>query len=538
MKGIQKRPAWRELLFPLLLVIAVSLAVYANTLGNAFVYDDDFMVVRNPWITNFRFIPNIFSNNVFRVEITNYYRPMIDVIFMFAYYIFGPMPWGFHLVNVVLHTGSSVLVFLIARILFSEYKSPSQYLSIPLMAAVLFAVHPIHTEAVAWVSGVMDLSYSFFCLLSLYLYIRSENRFNTIYYLSALAFFTGTLCKEPALLLPGLLIAYDLLLNKKKPGFKFILKRYALFALAASAYLCIRFYALGGNLAPENGYSEYGYFGNMFIVVLTYFKKLILPTNLTLFYAFKPVHSLFEARALTAVILTMLIIVLFYIAYKKDKVAFFCLLVIAVPLLPVIYIPALGQAASVIGERYLYLPSAGFCMLVSLAIARLAGSGRGRFAAASVFLALVALYSAGTVLRNRDWKDGGSLWADEVKKAPWSTEAHTNLGLYYGSIGRDDLAISEYLKALQCRPVIEEAYENLGITYDKLGMEDKAITVFEEMLKASPDDALAYNGLGVAYAKKGDMNKAAAYFQMAVHFSPDEPLFKQNLENTLMKIQK
>ena len=91
-----------------------------------------------------RFIPEIFSNNVwgFRGEITNYYRPMMYVIYMLTHHLFGIAPWGFHLVSALLHAGSSVLVFLIARILFSKYKSPSKYLSIPLMAAVLFAVTP------------------------------------------------------------------------------------------------------------------------------------------------------------------------------------------------------------------------------------------------------------------------------------------------------------------------------------------------------------------------------------------------------------
>ena len=110
---------------------------------------------------------NLFEQRMgVRGETTNYYRPMMYVIYMLTHYLFGIAPWGFHLVSAVFHAGSSVLVFLIAGILFSKYKSPSKYLSIPLMAAVLFAVHPIHTEAVNWVSCVPELSYSLFCLLS------------------------------------------------------------------------------------------------------------------------------------------------------------------------------------------------------------------------------------------------------------------------------------------------------------------------------------------------------------------------------------
>ena len=536
----------------MLLIIAVSLAVYANTLGNIFVYDDDFLVMRNTWIRDVAFLPKIFlSNSWGSVGGPNsYYRPMIHVIFMLTYYVFGLTPWGFHLLNILLHAGSSVLVFLIASILFRERKAPSKYLSIPLMAAVLFAVHPIHTEAVAWVSGIPDLSYSFFCLLSLYLYIRSENRFNTGYYLSVLAFSIGTLCKEPALLLPALLLAYDMLLNKKKPGFKLILKRYALFVFAASAYMGIRFYVLGGSMAPKQ-HGEYGYYGNIFVIFVTYLKKLIVPTNLKLIYLFTPVHSLLEARALTSVLLTALVVVLFYVAYKKDRLAFFCLLTIFIPLLPCLYTPAI-TGSSVVGERYLYLPSAGFAMLVSLMMARFADSRRGRIAAASVFLALVALYSAGTVLRNGDWKDDYRLWTAEMKYSPGSdvahdnlclaAGAHINLGVEYEKRGRDDLAIDEYITATKCNPMSDDAYvayKDMGNAYGRMGKVDESIRAYEESLKVKTSGAEmhnnseVHNNLGVEYAQKGDMKNAIEHFQAAVRLDPTDQAAEVNLENAL-----
>ncbi len=526
MEEIHKRPAWRELLFPLFLIIAVSLAAYANTLGNGFVYDDNFQVLGNPWIRDARFLPNIFSScdTGGLTGNTNYYRPMMHVIYMLVYYVFGIMPWGFHLVNIVLHAGSSVLVFLIAGILFSEYKAPSKYLSIPLMAAVLFAVQPIHSEAVSWVSGVTDLSYTFFCLLSFYLYLRSESRFNTCYYLSVVAFSIGTLCKEPAVTLPALLLAYDMLLNRKKPGFQFIVKRYALFVLAASAYLGVRSYALGMSMISKQ-HGEYSYFGNLFIIFATYFKKLIVPINLKLIYSFRPVQSLLETSALTSVLITALVAVLFYVAYKKNRLVFFCLLTIVVPLLPCLYIPAI-TGPSILAERYLYLPSVGFVMLISLAIARLAGS-KGRVAAASVFLTLVALYSTGTILRNADWKDDYSLWTAELKNSPGSdvartnlclaAGAHINLGAMYEKRGRDDLAVGEYIMATKCNPISDDAYvayKNLGNAYGRIGKVDESIRAYEEALKVKSggaevrNNAELHNNIGVEYAKKGDMKKA------------------------------
>jgi protein O-mannosyl-transferase len=550
MKEMHNRPAWRKLSFPLVLIIAVSLAVYSNTLGNGFVYDDNFQVLSNPWIRDVRFLPNIFSSCDwgFSGHATNYYRPMVHSMHMLVYYIFGIAPWGYHLVNILLHAGSSVLVFLIARILFSEYKAPFKYLSIPLMAAVLFAVDPIHTEAVAWISAVTDLSYTFFCLLTLYLYIRSEDRFNTGYYLSVASFFIGTLCKEPALTLPGLLIAYDLLLNKRKASFPFLVKRYALFALAASAYMGMRFYALGWINSKQH--SEYGYFGNLFIIFATYLKKLVMPTSLKLIYLFKPAQSLLEASVLTSLLITALVTALFYVAYKKDRLALFCLSIIVVPLLPCLYLPAItGQ--SVLGERYLYLPSVGFIMLVTLIMVRLADSRR-RIAVASVFLALVTLYSAGTVFRNAEWKDDYSLWTAELKKSPGSqvardnlvlaAGAHINLGAMYEKSGRYDLAIQEYIAATKCNPIPDDAYvayKDLGNAYGRIGKVDESIRAYEESLKVRTDgaeehnNADVHNNIGVEYAQKGDMKKAVEHFQTALRLDPNDPTTKFNLEKAL-----
>ena len=598
MKELHERQAWKDLRYPLSLTIVISLAVYANALWNGFVYDDGFLVLDNPWIKDPRFLPEIFLSEAWgfiQGEPNSYYRPMMHVIYSVDFNLFGLKPWGFHLVNIVFHTGSSVLVFLIARTLFSENKYPSRFISIPLMAGVLFAVHPIHSEAVVWVSGVQDLSYAFFCLLSLYLYLLSDSRFNALYFLSVLAFFLGTLCKEPALILPALLVAYDLLLNKKRTGLVFILKRYALFAMAASVYLGIRSHAIHGSVTSVN---EAGFYGNIFIILATYLRKLAIPSDLSVVYLFKRATSVLDPRVAAGVGITLVAAVFSYIAFKKDKLVFFCLLVIMVPLLPCLYIPAI-TGPSMLGDRYLYLPSAGFVMLVSLMTARLAKWNRR--AAASCFLALATLFFAMTAIRNADWKNEYTLWADVVKKAPESafahnnlgaaligmgkyekareelkhavalkpdyaeahnnlgysllhsgmydmartefslavalkpdyTAAYVNLGLDYAGLGRDDLAVGEYLAALKCDPLAENAYDDLGISYNRLGEVDKSIEALDDALKLDPDYADAHNDLGEVYRNKGDVIRAIEHFQAAAQLDPGNALFRVNLEKAL-----
>jgi hypothetical protein len=159
------------------IIFLVCLAVYCNALFNDFVYDDNDQVLENHWIRDVKYIPDIFTKSVSgfwgETTLSNYYRPLMHLIFMFNYYVFGLRPWGFHLVNILFHAGVSVLVFVIIWRLLRASSSSSKRdekgfiraLQSPAFAgAMLFATHPIHTEAVAWVAGIPDLSYTFFFL--------------------------------------------------------------------------------------------------------------------------------------------------------------------------------------------------------------------------------------------------------------------------------------------------------------------------------------------------------------------------------------
>ena len=536
MNETHPKPAWTEFQLPLFIIIAVSLAVYSNTLWNGFVWDDGYQVLGNPWIRDAAFLPRIFTSGAwdFKPQATNYYRPLTHVIFMLEYFIFGLKPWGFHLVNVVLHAGSSAFVFLIARELLRGREGAGKAFTLPLMAGVLFAVHPIHTEAVAWVSAITDLSCAFFFLLSLYLYIRSDDRFNLYYYSSIAAFFLATLCKEPAMTLPALIFAYDVTLRKDGTGLLQLVKRYALFGLAAAVYLGMRYHALGG-MAPSRHFSEYGSIWNLLIIVGTYLTKLVMPVNLKAIYVFGPAVSFVETRVLTAAVITAAAITLFYLAYRYDKLAFFCLLLAAVPLLPSLYVLVTG-GASLLAERYLYLPSAGFAMLASLLIARAAGSS-GRAIAVFMFLGLAVMFSAGTLHRNTDWKDDFVFWIDTVKKSPTSSEAHDGLGLVYAKRGQDDLAMREFLTSLKQYPLSENAFRHLGVLYGKQGRVDESIEMLEESLQVKPSDSEAHNELGIQFTRKGDMGRAVEHFQAAVRLDPSKSMYRGNLDKAMREIQ-
>src|SRR3990172_9279629 len=149
-----------------IIILLISLSVYCNTLFNGFVMDDYPNVLRNKWIKDIKYIPEIFSSNFWELsgEKTSFYRPLVHIIYMINYIFFGLKPWSFHLVNILFHSGTSLLVFFItAQIFKGILLSQKGYLLFPpFISAIFFALHPIHTEAVAWVSGIMDISFAFF----------------------------------------------------------------------------------------------------------------------------------------------------------------------------------------------------------------------------------------------------------------------------------------------------------------------------------------------------------------------------------------
>ena len=169
------------------LLFVLAALVYAGTLLNGFVYDDLFQVVDNRWIRDPGSLGEIFTSPAWGFKqdsATNYYRPMMHVIFMAEYFIFGLNAWGYHLTNALLHAVNTVFVLLIALKLLSAPRSTSEESfeistddgnvrkkNIAFISAVIFAVHPVHTEAVAWVSSLPELSFSLFFLISLYTFM-------------------------------------------------------------------------------------------------------------------------------------------------------------------------------------------------------------------------------------------------------------------------------------------------------------------------------------------------------------------------------
>jgi tetratricopeptide (TPR) repeat protein len=555
------------------IIFAVACAVNFNSIFNGFVYDDISQILGNRWITDIKYLPDVFSKNVAGFDpryATSYYRPMMYVIYMCNYFLFGLHPWGYHLTNILLHSSVSVLVYLIVlKIVNSAGTVNSSNPSKPaFLAALIFATHTVHSEPVAWVAALPELSFTLFYLLSFYSYIKATEQAPslkaTFYTVAVLAFFVSTLSKETALTLPVMLLVYDYYFRKDKVSSPVSnLKRHLPFWGVVALYFVLRIHALGG-FAPSvkhKGLSAWEYFINGFPLFSGYLGKLFLPVNLSAFHGFHPISSLAEPRGIYAFAVTALFLTIATIAFRRSRESFFGLVLLLVSLLPALYIPGLGENA--FAERQVYLPSVGFVVVLAWFFSRMVNVPRiGKIALLLPWLMIVA-YSAGTVSRNGVWKDEYSLWADVVEKHPDSATAHAYLGYALYQKGMVDEAIDHYQKSLMINPDLIDSHINLGVAYSARKLTDRAIDEYQKALALcpsaveahtylgeaciekgwtrqaieqlqtalsnDPDSSRVHHDLGIAYGNAGLLDRAVEHFEAAVRLEPSNPVYRENL---------
>ncbi|MBI5049033.1 MAG: tetratricopeptide repeat protein [Deltaproteobacteria bacterium] len=526
------------------IILIVSFGVYANTLFNGFVHDDNEQVLENPWIRDSRYIPDIMFGAVWafkKLGATNYYRPTMNLTYMAEYHIFGLKPWGWHLVNIVFHALNSIMVFLIALIIFNKQAMlnllqiqnlKSQFPIPAFIAAIFFVVHPVNTEPVAWVAGVPELTFTLFYLPSFYLYINYSVGSKS-YIVAVILFFLGALSKETALTLPILLFIYDYVFRRDSiKTFSDYIKRYLPFAIIAGLYMLLRIYALNG-FAPFKRHPElnsYQYFINIFPLFIQYLEKLLLPVNLNAFHVLHPVYSVLEPRFVISLLLTFSFFIFVILIKKTNNVVFFTLLWIFIPLLPALYIPGVGEAT--FAERYLYLPSAGFVILSTYMLAmlfdKLGCYNNGKFFRIVFVISLsviIALCSAGTVKRSFVWANDLTLWSDTVKKSPDSIFVNYNLGRAYQEYGLFDNAISAYRDILRRDPSLIKVRNNLGVALGQMGLYAEAIAEFKKVLLTAPEDRDARRNIGLAYINIKDCDTARNFLK-----PEDDILIRQFLD--------
>ncbi len=511
-----------------ILLTLMAVIPYAPTLMNGFVYDDDTQVLNNPYIQNFHHLREIFTTTVWSYigaqGVTNYYRPIMTLGYLLCHELFGRVAFGYHLVNVLLHAGVVLLLFGVTARLFSSHR-------VAFVASALFALHPAHTESVAWIAAVTDLELAFFFLLTFWCFLavaRPEGK-RSERYLAAMAvsFVLALLSKEQAMMLPPLATVYEHFYRPDRHTTTPVQKasRYGVLWLLALAYVLFRIRFLGA-LAPVTQISTMTWWQVMLsAAALTgqYVFKLLWPARLCAFYVFEKTTCLAQPRALAGVAtLAALAGLLAYLSRRK-AVACFGLLWFAATLAPVLN--ARWMAANVFAERYLYLPSVGFCWLAGwagvLLWERAALHPPALRSAVAVVAACVALACAlRIVVRDQDWSNDIRLYTRTLKQSPHAYHILNNLGTIYWDQGELDQAAEQWRRALQLAPHNVIILNNLGLYYAKQKQYDRAIQTFRRAMLLKPIYTAPHLNLGSTYQKVGRTNDAILQLRAAAALSP------------------
>ncbi len=537
--------------------VAGSALVYAGTLFNGFAFDDLMYIVPNESIRDFDSLGKV-------LDFTGGgkgYRPIRNLVNVVNYAACGLEPFGWHLVNLLLHVAATALVLAVANRLLGRGSFAAA------AAALVFALHPVHTEAIANVSGRKDALATIFFLLGWLAHLRyreTGRARDAALVFAALAL--GFLSKEMALSLPLVLLLHEVAFGpddvEGSRGLPWALRR----AAREVARRPVFFGAFGAGLVLATAFfffitpaSEHPWWGGSPLTnYLTvgrihahYAGLLVAPVTLVGDYSFDafPVTTSAADPAAWVALAGVVAFALGAAAlFRRRPIAAFCALFVFVTLLPVSHLKPHHELA---GERFLYLPSIGFALLLGHLAGTLAARPGAslRLALAPVILVSLA-YAGRTIARNRDWKDDVTFWTKTIADAPRCARAHRNLAYHLFQAGRreeafasmerslaiepdsgasrfnlaimleaigdSDRAIEEYRVAKKHFRFDEKAMLNLGILLGKLGRLDDAEREFRELLDLDPEKGSAWFNLGVVMAKRGRTREAEECYLKAI----------------------
>lgn len=544
-----------------LVIIAVGLAVYANTVNYPFVFDDILYVLKNPLIKDFQYFGDTSKadNAVMNKNIRNLFRTRVVGHFTLALnYRYGGLdPTGYHVFNILAHLANALLVYwlvlLLLRTPFFGPRNASEDLNrmAALLVSLLFAAHPVQTGAVTFITQRFTSLATLFYILSFAAYLKwrlSEEpaaapvkRFSSglFYVLSVVSAIVAMKTKEISFTLPLMIAACEFMFFEGRAKQRLVrLIPHALtmfiipFTVLRSANSAVEITRMGDSAAGSANVVS-GYLFTQFRVIVTYIRLLFVPVNQNLDYDY-PVYKTFFAPEVYLSFLFLALVAgaavfIFFLSAKREQPgrgwlrlsAFGTLWFFAALSVESSFIPLLD----VIFEHRLYLPSIGFfiaavsgVMLLKTKAKRIKYSDE---VIAALLIAVVMALSAAAYERNLIWRDEERLWRDVLEKSPGKVRPRFNLANYYDAQGLTDKALEEYRGILRIDPNCVEVHTNIGALYHNQGRIDEAIAEYKAALSASPDFAAAHNNLGAAYEAQGRLEEALKEFYAAIRLDPN-----------------
>jgi tetratricopeptide (TPR) repeat protein len=518
----------------------ITLAVYWPVREQQFVnLDDDLYVTENPYVLHGLTWEG--ARWAFTTSHGTHWLPLTWLSHMLDCQLFGVNAGALKLVNVAFHIASSLLLFLALKRA-TAAEGPSAFV------AMVFALHPLRVESVAWVAERKDVLSTFFWMLALWAYVQYVKRPGAGRYLWVIAFFVlGLMAKPMVVTLPFVLLLLDFWplgrtpwsppvhqgVSKADPR-RVVREKLPMFALAAG-WSVITFWVTHGagaivstekipvGLRVTNALMSYG----------RYLGKMVWPQELAVLYPFSGVWSVSSVAIVTFFLVCGSVMVV-RVADRHPYlvVGWFWYLGTLIPVIGLVQVGVQSMA-----DRFTYIPSIGILICVAWGVADMAAAKpQMRMAAAVGAAVVVSACAVATRMQLRYWSDSVTLLSRTVAVTAGNPLAQSNLGVALCNQGREYEGIAHLQEAVRLSPNFGYAHGHLGRAYFLLGRVGEGLDHLRKAVALDPGSALAHNNLGIALAQEGRLEDAAAEFAEAVRLKPDYALAQIDLGGVLASL--
>jgi Flp pilus assembly protein TadD len=518
---VQKKTDFRIVFFCAIIIVATVIA-FLPSLQNDFVdWDDSDYVTQNADLhapfslqTVHKLVTSVYSSN---------YHPLTMLVYYAEYQLFKLDPVPYHTVNLVVHCVNAALVCILLWLLSGSCMAG-------FLGALLFAIHPLRVESVAWIAELKDVA----SLITWLYFLR--NRVRMLYAATLILFILAMLSKPMAISLPVALVLLDYL--KHRPLRKNVWLEKMPFAVVAAIGACATI------IAQHSTGAMLSYAGLPFVyklcvpfyALIFYLVKTIVPMHLSVFYAYPPhPHGIMVLQMLLSPFVVAGSIAALFALRAWNRYIAAAVLFYIVALLPVLQVVPVGTA--MVSERYTYLPLLGFAGLAGWGAFRLLTYAGKRSSATKIVVIVVVTgmactFGCFTYNRCSVWRNTLTMWNDVILYHPDNAEALLNRGTYYLSVMNDyDNAIKDISAAIALHLNMVDAYSNRGSALMNKGRFDLAIEDYTHALAIAPQNQLLYINRAMSYLHMGRYNECFADFVRAQAINPNYPelyLFRGN----------
>lgn len=528
----------------ILLIIIIGISSYANSFSVPFICDDEILISQNQFITSWEYLDKILSTNIFYGggETSRFYRPLQIISYRIDYALYGLSSFGYHVTNLLIHLLVSIAFYFLIR--------RENGLFVAFLSALFFVVHPIHTQAVTYLSGRADLLLALFVILGLFAFREAVTTKKRRIWsgICLISYFLALLSKELAIFFPLVTLLFYFHLSKKHKKLTFPKGLVALFFVLTGFYLLFRVYNVPFNQGKlVSLIAQQSLVIRLLTIPIIWFKYLgllIFPLHLYMekHFAFQGFNDFYFWLGIVTIALPF---IFRKKIFRQSLQAQFWSIWYVAWLIPYLNIVAVNATMS---EHWLYFSSMGFFVLLSMGIEKVwvRISKNKRIILSIIIGVAVILLLSRTIARNYQWQDPMRFYKHDLQYSPNSALLQGNLGLEYYKENKMSEAEQHLRRAIELRPgsssnhntlgvilelrgdlagAIEEyrkavgaggyslAYGNLGACLLSKGKKAEAIKVLNEGLKRYPSDMHILYFLGVAFFETKDYLKAKKIFQ-------------------------